>query len=94
MGLKMAVVRVVQEVVLGKSEVAFDEHAMKRMQERSVTEAQVLAALRHPDVIGLRADPSRRRVRRHYGAHASVDVLYEEEPDRILVISVIRVVRQ
>ena len=90
----MAVVKEVTQEVLGKSMVAFDEHAIQRMGERGVTEAQVLATLTKPDITGLRADPGRMRVRRHYGSHASVDVVYEEELDRILVISVIRVVRK
>ncbi len=89
----MAVVKVVQTQVLGKGEVAFDEHALERMAERGITEAQVLATLKNPDMTGLRADPGRQRVRRHYGSHTSVDVVYEEEPNRILVVTVIRVVR-
>jgi len=89
----MAVVHSAVAQVLGKNEVAFDEHAMKRMAERGVTEAQVLATLEKPDMTGLRADPGRSRVRRHYGSHTAVDVIYEEEPARIVVISVIRVRR-
>ena len=89
----MAVVRTIAANILGKSEVAFDEHAVKRMVERGITEAQVLATLQNPDLTGLRADPGRLRVRRHYGSHASVDVVYEEEPTRILVITVVRVQR-
>ena len=89
----MAVEKSVKEKVGDKDELAFDEHAIKRMTERGITEEQVLATLRNPDMIGLRADPGRLRVRRHYGSHASIDVVYEEEPTRILVISVIRVRR-
>jgi Domain of unknown function (DUF4258) len=89
----MVVARVVAANVLGKTEVAFDAHAIQRMAERGVTEAQVLATLQHPDMTGLRADPGRQRVRRHYGSHASVDVIYEDQPTRILVISVIRIRR-
>lgn len=90
----MAVVKVIQEEILGKSEVAFDEHAVKRMEERGVTEAQVLATLKNPDITGLRADPGRWRARRHYGSHTSIDVVYEERPNQILVISTIRVTRK
>ena len=77
----------------GKTEIAFDEHAIKRMAERKITESQVIATLRNPDMTGLRADPGRLRVRRYYGSSTSVDVIYEEEPSRILVISAIRVTR-
>jgi uncharacterized protein DUF4258 len=79
---------------LGRDAVAFDEHAIKRMKERSVTEAQVVATLQKPDMTGLRADPGRQRVRRHYGRHHSVDVVYEQEPSQIVVILVIRVIRK
>jgi hypothetical protein len=73
----MVVARVIPVNVFGKNEVAFDSHALQRMMERGVTEAQVLASLQHPDMTGLRADPGRFRVRRHYGSHTSVDVIYE-----------------
>lgn len=83
----------VDDEVCGKNLVAFDEHAMQRMAERGVTEEQVLATLRKPDMVGLRADPGRLRMRRHYGSHTSVDVVYEDKPTRILVISAIRITR-
>jgi len=90
----MAVVHAVAAIVLGNETVAFDEHAIKRMKERGITEGQVLATLQKPDLTGLRADPGRQRCRRHYGAHHSVDVVYEEEASRIVVISAIRVKRK
>lgn len=92
----MAIAKEVQTdaEVCGKNLVAFDEHSIQRMEERGITEEQVLATLRAPDIAGLRADPGRLRVRRHYGLHASVDVVYEEEPTRILVITAIRVTRR
>jgi hypothetical protein len=90
----MAVVHTVSASIFGRDAVAFDEHAIKRMKERSITEAQVLATLQKPDITGLRADPGRKRLRRHYGLHHSVDVVYEEEASRIVVISAIRVVRK
>ena len=91
----MAIIKEIQTDadVCGKNTVAFDEHAILRMEERGITEEQVLATLRKPDMTGLRADPGRLRVRRHYGSHTSVDVVFEEEPTRLLVISAIRVTR-
>jgi hypothetical protein len=86
----MAIVHSVTANVLGKPEVAFDEHAVKRMAERAVSEAQVMETLQSPDVTGLRADPGRQRVRRNYGLHSAVDVVFEEEPFRIVVITVMR----
>ena len=92
----MAVVKEIEvdEPVCGKDKVAFDEHAVKRMKERKITQSQVLATLRKPDMTGLQADQGRLRVRRHYGAHTSVDVVYEEHKASILVISVIRIERK
>jgi len=89
----MPVVRVVQASIRGRDEVAFDSHAVQRMAERGVTEAQVLATLEHPDITGLGAAPGRLRVRGHYGSHVSIDVVFEEEPTRILVVTAIRVRR-
>ncbi len=89
----MAVVHVIQANVRGKNEVAFDAHTVQRMKERSITEAQVLATLQNPDLSGLRADPGRQRVRRHYGRHHSIDVVFEEEPTRIVVITAVRIIR-
>jgi hypothetical protein len=92
----MAVVKEIEcdDPVCGKNSVAFDEHAVKRMKERKITETQVLATLRKPDITGLPADPGHLRVRRHYGSHSSVDVVYEEHKARILVVSAIRVTRK
>lgn len=89
----MAVVHVIQTSVHGKREVVFDSHAILRMAERSISEAQVVATLQNPDLTGLRADPGRLRVRRHYGAHHSIDVVFEEESTRIVVITAVRVIR-
>jgi hypothetical protein len=45
----MAIARVIDEQVLGCKTVAFDEHALTRMGERSVTEDEVLEVLGDPD---------------------------------------------
>jgi Domain of unknown function (DUF4258) len=45
---KMAIVHVIQESVRGYRSVAFDEHAIKRMMERGVSEDDVLDVLRNP----------------------------------------------
>jgi hypothetical protein len=49
----MAIARVIQESVRGCSTVAFDQHALQRMQERGITEDEVLDVLRHPTQTGL-----------------------------------------
>lgn len=90
----MAIVHVIQAHACGKDQVAFDSHAVTRMAERGITEAQVVATLQKPDITGLRADPGRLRVRRHYGTHHSIDVVYVEEAARIVVITAVRVIRK
>ena len=55
----MAITRVIQEAVLGCKSVAFDEPALTRMSERSVTEDEVIEVLRNPDQTGLPTQPTR-----------------------------------
>ncbi len=44
----MAIVHVIHENVLGCKTGAFDEHAIRRMNERTVSEDEVLDVLRNP----------------------------------------------
>jgi hypothetical protein len=90
----MAIAHVIDEEVLGRRKLAFDEHALQRMAERGVTEDQVIETLNHPDLTGLRADTGRLRVRKRYGPDTAVDVIYEEDPTQIVVISVMRSVKR
>jgi hypothetical protein len=86
----MAIVHVIREIVRGCKTVAFDEHAIKRMQERKVSEDDVLEVLRHPDNTALRTTPGRLRFRKNFGASGSVDVIFEQNPTQIVVFSVWR----
>lgn len=90
----MAITLVIDEEVLGRHKLAFDEHALLRMKQRGVTEDEVIETLKHPDVTGLPADPGRFRARRRCGPDYSVDVIYEEDPTQIVVISVMRSVKK
>jgi len=85
----MGIVHVIQERVRGCRTVAFDVHAVRRMAERRVTEDEVLDALRSPDKTGLPADPPRLRVRKLTPSGRRIDVIFEEDPTQIVVISVI-----
>ena len=69
---------------------AFDEHAIKRMGERKVSEDEVLDVLRNPTQTGLPTDPGRFRYRKHSGPRNWVDVIFEEDPTQIVVFSVWR----
>lgn len=84
----MAIARVIHEQVLGCKTVAFDEHGVTRMSERSVTEDEVLDVLRHPDQIGLPTQTTRFRYRKSFSGRA-IDVVFEHDPTQIVVVTVI-----
>ena len=86
----MGIVHVIQESVRECRSVAFDAHAVRRMQERSVSEDDVLDVLRQPDETDLRAHPGRVYFRKQFGTDKIVDVIFEEDPTQIVVISMIR----
>jgi hypothetical protein len=86
----MAIVHVIQESVRGCRSVAFDEHAIRRMIERKVSEDDVLDVLRNPTQTGLPTTPNRCRFRKHTGANSWIDVVFEEDPTQIVVFSVWR----
>ena len=86
----MAIVHVIRENVRGCRTVAFDEHAIKRMKERKVSEDDVLEVLRHPDNITLKTTPGRLRFSKNFGASGSVNVVFEQDPTQIVVFSVWR----
>src|ERR1043165_4707990 len=79
----MAIARVVREQVLGCKTVAFDEHALTRMAERSVTEDAVIEILQNPDQTGLPTQPNRFRFRKSVAARL-VDVVFEHDPTQIV----------
>ena len=84
----MAIARVIHEQVLGCKSLAFDEHALARMAERGVTEDEVINVLRAPDQTGLPTQPNRFRYRKFFTGR-SVDVVFEHDPTRIVVMTVV-----
>lgn len=86
----MAIVHVIQESVLGCQSVAFDEHALKRMKERNVSEDEVLDVLRNPTQTGLPTLPHRLRYRQSSGPRNWIDVVFEHDPTQIVVFTVVR----
>ncbi len=86
----MAIVRVIAENVLGRTSVAFDAHAVRRMAKYGVSEDEVLETLRHPDRMDLRADlPERSRYRKDF-ASGRVDVVFELDVTQVVVWTVWR----
>ena len=86
----MTIDYVIRESVRGCRTVAFDKHATRRMKERKVSEDEVLDVLRAPDRTDLKADLGRLHFRKNYGPDSWVDVIFEEDPTQIVVISVMR----
>ncbi len=86
----MAIVHVIRETVRGCNTVAFDAHALQRMQERGVTEDEVLDVLRNPTQTGLPTTANRLRQRKTLAAGGYIGVVVEEDPTQIVVITVIR----
>ncbi len=86
----MPIVHVIQENVRGCHSVAFDEHAIRRMQDRSVSEDEVLEVLRNPDRTDLPTLPGRLRFRKNQGSSAWIDVILEQDPMQIVIIPVWR----
>jgi hypothetical protein len=83
-----AIARVINEQVLGCKTVGFDEHALTRMDERGVSEDEVVEVLREPDKTGLPTQPNRFRYRKDLGGR-DVDVVFEHDPTQIVVITVV-----
>ena len=86
----MAIVHVIHESLLGCKTVAFDEHAIGRMQERKVSEDEVVDVLRNPTQTGPPTQPNRYRYRKAGAGGAWIDVVFEHDPTQIVVFSVWR----
>jgi hypothetical protein len=63
-------------------------HAQERMDDRDVTDEEILLTLREPHETGLPTQPGRQRVRRRLSARWDLHVVYEELGDRLRVITV------
>jgi hypothetical protein len=79
------------EPILGKSIVWFTRHAIDRMKQRGVSEAEVIRVLAAPTQKGLPTQPNRRRWRRSRSARNHVDIVFEIWPDKICIVTVILV---
>ena len=82
--------RLIKKAMLGKDQVEISSHTLDRMKQRRITENQVLEALRNPSETGLNTSAGRHRVRRRLHHGRAIDVVYEIEPDRILVVTAMR----
>lgn len=87
-GNAVGIAHVIQEAVLGCSSIAFDSHAVARMNERGVSEDAVIEVLRAPDQTGLPTQAQRHRYRKILN-NRPVDVIFEHDPTQIVVITVL-----
>jgi hypothetical protein len=74
---------------LGKHKVWFTRHALERMKQRGINEAEVLAAIRNPTRKGLPTQPHRERWRKTRSRVMALDVVFERWPEKIGVVTVI-----
>lgn len=79
-----------KDAILGRNRVEIIGHAQERMRDWGLTDEDALKVLRQPDVTGLPTDEGRKRYRRHKTIRFSVDVVFEETPDAIVVITIIK----
>ena len=77
--------------ILGRQKLELVGHALLQMSIRGISEQDVIRTIRNPTRTGLRTKPSRKRVRRHKSTYKAIDVVYEELPDRIRVITAIAI---
>jgi hypothetical protein len=80
--------RLIRANLKGKRLVEICSHALDRMRERGVEAEEVLRAIRKPTRT-IYKDGIRRRVRKHRSASTAVDVVYETDDDRLIVVTVI-----
>jgi hypothetical protein len=75
----------------GKGLVEICSHALNRMKERGISIDEVIRAIRKPTRTGLPTAAPRHRVRKHRSPTEAIDVVYEIEDDRIIVVTAIHI---
>jgi hypothetical protein len=80
--------------ILGYDTIVLTEHTLDRMSERQLTLEDVKRTLREPDEPVPSGRPDRIRLRRNKTARVAIDVVFEEHPACLLVVSVIKVERR
>ena len=83
-------VKVAQPVV-GCNSVWFTRHALDRMKQRRVVEAEVFHVLNNPTRKGLPTQPKRERWRRNRNKKVAIDALFERRRDRLLLVTAIKI---
>ena len=81
--------KILKTDILGRKILEFCSHALDRMIERGVTEAQVIRTIEDPHRTGLPTQPKRSRVARKASSYREIQVVYEKRKDRVIVVTVI-----
>jgi hypothetical protein len=79
--------KVIRASVLGVHVVEFTYHALARMNNRGITEEDVLSAVRNPTKTGLGAEPGHEHVRWQKDLRTFIDVVYTKKTDRLGIIT-------
>jgi hypothetical protein len=79
---------------LGGQLVEIIEHALDQMKIRGITEDDLWKTIKEPDKTGLPTEKGRLRVRRNKTVRVAIDVVYEALPDRLRVITAIKITRR
>lgn len=81
--------------ILGKTRLELVGHARIQMKVRGIDTSDILTTLSKPDRTDLPTQAGRKRYRRsRVGGGMEVDVVFEELPDRIRVITAIAIERR
>ena len=81
----------VEKPILGFRNVWFTRHALDRMQQRRISEAEVLQVLRSPTKKGLPTAPGRERWRRNRSRKLAIDVVFERWKGKLCVVTTIAI---
>jgi hypothetical protein len=79
--------KIVETSLRGFEKVEFTKHCQDQMKFRGLLEAEVLRVISEPEVTDLPTPEPRKRHRRYRSSDRSVDVIFEDLPDRVLVIT-------
>lgn len=84
----------VKDAILGRNRIIFIGHAQERLTDWGLDYEDALKVLRDPDDTNGKTADGRKRYRRNKTDRVAVDVVFEEFPEDIVVITVIKIPRR
>jgi hypothetical protein len=82
--------KVINYRLLGSDFVEFGYHALQRMKQRDISEQDVLRAVENPDERLPVNQPGRLRVRWHKTTMIAIDVVYEQQGNRVGIVTAVK----